>query len=279
METITALIPNDLKDFIEIFIIWVVLYFAYINFKRIRGLRILFGLVGFLFILFIISTLLDLEVIRFLIEQFSFIGLALVVLFQAELRRALAELGTPHIFGRATHKKETIQLLGEAIFELAHKQFGALIAIERDTNLTQYELSGIQLDAAVSRELILTIFQPKTALHDGGIIIRNDRIAAGACIFPVSQREDLDRNLGLRHRAGLGLSEESDAVTIAVSEETGNVSICFQGKIERDFTQASFEKRINQLVMLEKYEKLDPEQLADEDNNSDSGDRRVVSSK
>lgn len=279
METITALIPNDLKDFIEIFIIWVVLYFAYINFKRTRGLRILFGLVGFLFILFIISTLLDLEVIRFLIEQFSFIGLALVVLFQAELRRALAELGTPHIFGRATHKKETIQLLGEAIFELAHKQFGALIAIERDTNLTQYELSGIQLDAAVSRELILTIFQPKTALHDGGIIIRNDRIAAGACIFPVSQREDLDRNLGLRHRAGLGLSEESDAVTIAVSEETGNVSICFQGKIERDFTQASFEKRINQLVMLEKYEKLDPEQLADEDNNSDSGDRRVVSSK
>ena len=119
-------------------------------------------------------------------------------------------------------------------------QFGALIAIERDTNIGAFAESGVAIDCELSPELVVTIFQPKTPLHDGGVIIRNDRIVAGACIFPVSQREDLDRNLGLRHRAGLGLSEESDAVMLVVSEETGIVSICNRGKIERNFDPESF---------------------------------------
>jgi Uncharacterized conserved protein len=128
--------------------------------------------------------------------------------------------------------------------QLANKQFGALIAIERDTSIRVYEETGVTIDGDFSVELILTIFHPKAALHDGGVIIRNGRIAAAACIFPVSQRETLDRSLGLRHRAGLGITEESDAVAVVVSEETGSISICHRRRIERNFTPETFRQRI-----------------------------------
>jgi diadenylate cyclase len=114
---------------------------------------------------------------------------------------------------------------------LANKQFGALIAIERDTSIRVYEETGVIIDSHFSVELLLTIFHPKAALHDGGVIMRNGRIAAAACIFPVSQRETLDRSLGLRHRAGLGITEESDAVAVVVSEETGTISLANAGRI------------------------------------------------
>jgi diadenylate cyclase len=124
-----------------------------------------------------------------------------------------------------------------------------LIAIERDTAIRNFAESGVNLDCEVSQEVLLTIFFPKTPLHDGGVIIRDDRLIAAACIFPVSQREDLDRALGLRHRAGLGITEESDAIAIVVSEETGNLSICHRGRIERGFKPDQFEKRLSELLL------------------------------
>src|SRR5207245_11696543 len=148
--------------------------------------------------------------------------------------------------------------------QLASKQFGALIAIERDTSIRVYEETGVQLEADFSVELLLTIFHPKTALHDGGVIVRNGRIAAAACIFPVSQRETLDRSLGLRHRAGLGITEESDAVAVVVSEETGSISICHRRRIERNFTPETFRQRIAEILLHSKYEEPDSEQLARE---------------
>jgi diadenylate cyclase len=119
------------------------------------------------------------------------------------------------------------------------------------------------LNADFSVELLLTLFHPKSALHDGGVIVRDGRIAAAACIFPVSQRETLDRSLGLRHRAGLGITEESDAIAVIVSEETGAISICHRRRIERNFTPETFRKRIGE-ILLGKYEETDPEQLARE---------------
>ncbi|MEJ7703307.1 MAG: DNA integrity scanning protein DisA nucleotide-binding domain protein [Geodermatophilaceae bacterium] len=126
-----------------------------------------------------------------------------------------------------------------------------MIAIERDTSIRVYEETGVTLDSEFSIELMLTLFHPKSALHDGGVVIRNGRIAAAACIFPVSQRETLDRSLGLRHRAGLGITEESDAVAVIVSEETGGISICHRRRIERNFTPETFRNRLAELLVAE----------------------------
>ena len=123
---------------------------------------------------------------------------------------------------------------------------------------------------------MLSIFHPKSALHDGGVIIRNGRVAAAACIFPVSQRETLDRSLGLRHRAGLGITEESDAVAVIVSEETGGISICHRRRIERDFTPETFRQRIAEILLHSNYEETDPDKLAREVDLPPARDNALV---
>jgi diadenylate cyclase len=213
----------------------------------------------------LISQLLNLTVIGWIIRSFSvFLAVALVVIFQPELRRGLAELGGHPIFSLTSEKRETVQDIVEAVSQLANKQFGALIAIERDTAIRVYEETGVELDAVFSVELMLTLFHPKSALHDGGVVMRNGRVAAAACIFPVSQRETLDRSLGLRHRAGLGITEESDAIAVIVSEETGSISICHRRRIERNFTPETFRKRIGELLLHGTYEETDSGELARE---------------
>ena len=157
-----------------------------------------------------------------------------------------------------------MEVLTELVFDLANRQLGALIAIERDSNLESFAESGVEIDCRLSPEVVVTIFHPKTPLHDGGLIIRDDRIVAAACVFPLSQRVDLDRNLGLRHRAGLGLTEESDAVIIVVSEETGIVSICQRGKIERNLDPETFRARMGELLLLKKNHEASPSALARE---------------
>src|ERR1700716_755260 len=222
------------RSIFEIILLSVVIYYGYLYFRGTRGAKVLTGLAIVFLTLTLISTLLNLVVIGWIVRSFSvFLAVALVVIFQPELRRALAELGGHPIFSLTSEKRETVHDLAEAVAQLANKQFGALIAIERDTSIRVYEESGVVIDSELSVELMLTIFHPKAALHDGGVIIRNGRIAAAACIFPVSQRETLDRSLGLRHRAGLGITEESDAIAVVVSEETGGISICHRRRIER----------------------------------------------
>jgi diadenylate cyclase len=144
-----------------------------------------------------------------------------------------------------------VEEITDVVFDLSSKGFGALIAIERDISLSPVAESGVALDADVSKELLLTIFHPKTVLHDGGVILSGDRIVAAGCIFPLTQRDDLDRTLGLRHRAGLGLSEESDTIALVVSEENGQVSICHSGVIERNLNFERFRKRLSQLLLHE----------------------------
>jgi diadenylate cyclase len=193
------------------------------------------------------------------------------------LRRGLAELGGHPIFSLTSEKRETVHDIAEAVTQLANKQFGALIAIERDTSIRVYEETGVIIDSVFSVELLLTLFHPKAALHDGGVIVRNGRIAAAACIFPVSQRETLDRSLGLRHRAGLGITEESDAIAVVVSEETGGISICHRRRIERNFTPETFRKRISEILLQGTYEETDPEQLAREVDLAPPRDNPLVS--
>ncbi|MEO6848954.1 MAG: diadenylate cyclase CdaA [Chthoniobacterales bacterium] len=272
MTTLWEFILGNWRSAIEILILTSVLYYSYLYLKGTRGARILIGVALVFLTLRIISEALELRVITSLISSFSFfLGIALVVIFQPELRRALTELGSHHFFTSAFQKRETIEEITDAIFELASRGYGALLAIEREISIRPFAETGVDINSDFSKELILTIFHPKTALHDGGVIIQADHIAAAACIFPLTQRDDLDRTLGLRHRAAIGLAEESDAVTLVVSEETGQVSICHNGIIERNLNVDRFRRRLSQLLMLDKYDETDTsEQLAGEDRVPDS---------
>jgi len=256
------------RSLVEILLLSVAIYYGYLYFRGTRGAKVLTGLAIVFLTLTLISTLLNLVVIGWIVRSFSvFLAVALLVIFQPELRRGLAALGGHPIFSLTSEKRETVHDLAEAVTQLANKQFGALIAIERDTSIRVYEETGVIIDGEFSVELILTIFHPKAALHDGGVIIRNGRIAAAACIFPVSQRETLDRSLGLRHRAGLG---------ITVSEETGGISICHRRRIERNFTPETFRQRIAEILLHSKYEETDSEKLAREVDFSSARDNALV---
>jgi diadenylate cyclase len=265
ISTLLQFAKGNWRSAVEIGILWLVIYQGYLYFRGTRGAKVLSGLALALLTLLLVARLLQLEVILWLITNIAaFLSVALVVIFQPELRRALAALGSHHFFSTTPQNRETIEVISDIVFDLSNRQFGALIAVERDINISSFAESGVTVDCELSQELVVTIFQPKTPLHDGGLILRNDRILAAACIFPVSQREDLDRNLGLRHRAALGLSEESDAVTLVVSEETGIVSICHRGKIERNFDPESLKLRLGELFLQEHDEKPDSEQLGGE---------------
>jgi diadenylate cyclase len=146
-------------------------------------------------------------------------------------------------------------VLADLIFELANRQLGALIALERDVPLSSWMENGVEIDGLLSSELVVSLFHPRTPLHDGGLLIRDNRVLAAACIFPVTDRTDIDRNLGLRHRAALGLSEETDAIVLVVSEETGTVSICYRGALERGFEPATFRTRLGELLSAHSNEK------------------------
>jgi diadenylate cyclase len=277
IQQLTQLWFDKWRSLFEIILLSVVIYYGYLYFRGTRGAKVLTGMAIVFLTLTLISQLLNLVVISWIIRSFSvFLAVALVVIFQPELRRALAELGGHPIFSLTSAKRETVHDIAEVVTQLANKQFGALIAIERDTSIRVYEETGVIIDAAFSRELMLTLFHPKAALHDGGVILRGGRIAAAACIFPVSQLETLDRSLGLRHRAGLGITEESDAVAVVVSEETGGISICHRRRIERNFTPETFRQRLGEILLHRNYEETDPEELARESDLSTARDDPLV---
>ena len=249
------------KDAVEIVLLAVAIYYTWRFFKGTPGANVLVGLVVLFLAVMMLSQLLGLTVIGAIFESLSkVLVIALVIIFQPELRRGLAALGGHRMFFAANQNRETLELVREITFDLANRQLGALIAIERGQNIEAFAESGVKIDCALSTELAVSIFFPKTPLHDGGIIIRNDRIISAASIFPITQRADLDRALGLRHRAALGLTEESDAIVIVVSEETGIVSICHRGLIERSFDPESFDHRLAELFSLK--DESDTKQLA-----------------
>lgn len=238
------------RDPLEIAILAISIYYGWLFFRGTRGARVLTGLAVLILAIMLVSQSFELRVIGWLFRNLSaFLVFALVVIFQPELRRALAALGSQRLFTFGQGSRLTVEVLAELAFGLANKQLGALIAIERDSSLEQFVETGVTLDAQLSDELVHTIFHPKTPLHDGGVIIRNDRIVAAACIFPLSQRGDLNRDMGLRHRAALGLTEEFDAVVVVVSEETGIVSISHRGGIERNLDQPTLQARLAELLL------------------------------
>jgi len=222
---------------LEILILAVGIYYALRFIRGTRGAPIVTGFMVLLLALVMVTYFLDLQVLRWILGAFSaFFAVAVVVLFQPELRRILAELGKLPLFGTSHEERENIEVIIQTVERLADVKIGALIAIEQSIQLQEAVESGIAVDCEATPEMLETIFFPNNAIHDGGVIIKGDRIAYAACIFPLTQRQDLNKSLGTRHRAAIGLSEETDAVVVVVSEETGAISHAYKGQFVRGVT-------------------------------------------
>ena len=222
---------------VEILILAVLIYFAFKFVRGTRGWPVVIGFVVVLLAFTAVTTVLDLKVLRWILGSTSvFIAAGAVIIFQPELRRMLAELGNLPLFASNSEKRESIEVVLETCERLADVKIGALIAIEQSIQLQEAVESGIKVDCDVTPEMLETIFFPNNAVHDGGVIIKGDRIAYAACIFPLTQRSDLNKSLGTRHRAAIGLSEETDAVIVVVSEETGTMSYAHKGQLVRGVT-------------------------------------------
>jgi diadenylate cyclase len=212
----------------------------------VRGTRAAHILTGILAVIVIyqIALQLGLETLRSMLSSLApYTAIALIILFQQEIRRALGRLGRKRLLG-GYHAPESTEEILLAITALARDKHGALIVLERDAGLRTFVESGVRLDSHVSRDLLLSIFMPGTALHDGAVIIQKDRVAAAACFLPLSVRPEVSSRLGTRHRAGLGITEESDALALIVSEETGAISVATGGEIESGVTMERAEERI-----------------------------------
>ena len=222
---------------LEIFILAVAIYYTSRFLRGTRGWPIVVGFVVLLLVLTFAATVLELQVLRWILGAFSiFFPVAIVIIFQPELRRLLAELGNLPLFASAHEQRESIEVIIQTCERLSEVKIGALLAIEQTIQLHDAVESGVLVDCEATPEMLETIFFPNNAIHDGGVIIKGDRIAYAACIFPLTTRQDLNKSLGTRHRAAIGLSEETDAVVIAVSEETGMISHAYKGQLVRGVT-------------------------------------------
>lgn len=246
-------ISENWRVVVELIIIIAIMYFILRRHGSQKWNRFFVVLSFLLIIITGTSVFLHLKLIPlFVLVGTFFFTMSMIVVFQPELRRKLAELGSRNFFFFSEGKnKEFLDSLTETIRQLGAKRYGALFAIERRIELNPHLETGIFLDAQFSSELILTIFSPKTELHDGGIILREGKVIGAGCLFPVSQREISDRSIGLRHRAGIGITEESDAIAVIVSEENGGVSIAHSGELEHDLDLETFSQRLLDLLEVE----------------------------
>ena len=207
---------------------------------------------GFLIGLFFLSDWLQLETVNWVIRNLgAYVVVAIIVLFQSDIRRALAHFGRARFFRyfeRATSTDETLEELVTAATTLSARTIGAIMVVERQIGLRNYIEGGIPLDATVTYDLMATIFQPGSPLHDGAAIVQGDRVAAAACFLPLSVNPRVSRELGTRHRAAIGLTEENDAVAIVVSEETGIISLAIAGDLERRLTADTLRLRLRALL-------------------------------
>ncbi|GAB6992360.1 diadenylate cyclase CdaA [Paenibacillus pini] len=245
---------ESIKDIIDVAIVTYIIYQVILLVRGTRAVQLLKGILV-LVIVWALSTWFDLYTLKWLMNQmFTFGVLAVFIIFQPELRRALEQLGRGKFFGRSSVEDEELnKLIGEVIKSvnyLARRKIGALIVFERDTGLNEYTESGIPMQSVISSQLLINIFIPNTPLHDGAVIVQNQRISAAACYLPLSENPFISKELGTRHRAAIGISEVGDAISIVVSEETGQISLAINGQVVRDIKEESLISKL--------YEELRP---------------------
>jgi len=236
-ELIKSIVEGVWRPALEILILTVGIYYVFRFVRGTRGAPVVTGFVVLFLTSVMVTHFLQLQVLQWILGAFSaFFAVGVVVIFQPELRRMLAELGNLPLFATASEQRENIEVIVKTVERLADVRIGALIAIEQSIQLQEAVESGIAVDCEATPEMFETIFFPNNAIHDGGVIMKGDRIAYAACIFPLTQRQDLNKSLGTRHRAAIGLSEETDAVIVVVSEETGAISHAYKGHLVRAVT-------------------------------------------
>ncbi len=222
---------------VEIILLAVAIYYVLMFVRGTRGWSVVIGSM-LLMAATLITVELHLQVVNWVLGKvFPFSAFAILVIFQPELRKMLSELGNLPLFYTASEQRENIEVIIKTVERLGEVRIGALIAIEQAIQLQEFVESGVVVDCAATPEMLETIFFPNNAIHDGGVILRGDRIAFAACIFPLTQRHDLSKSLGTRHRAAIGLTEETDAVVVVVSEETGATSYAHKGQLVRGVSQ------------------------------------------
>jgi diadenylate cyclase len=242
-------------DVADIIVVSFVVYELLMLIRGTRAVQMALG-VAVVVGLFYLSGLSHLETVNFLVRNFAgYVVFAVIVLFQADIRRALAHLGRApffRYFAKMESAEESIEELIVATGLLSTKRIGAIIAIERQVGLRNYIEGGIPLDAVLTYDLLASIFQPSSPLHDGAVIVQADRIAAAACFLPLTVNPKLSKELGSRHRAAIGLTEENDAVAIVISEETGIVSVVVDGQVERGLDPDKLRARLRSLLLAKR---------------------------
>jgi len=245
--------PLRWSDAIDILLIAVLIYEFLKLIRGTRAVQMALG-IGLIVGLYYLSNWAQLLTVNWIIRNvFGYVVFAVIVLFQSDIRRALAHFGKAPFFrylSRDESAAETIEELVVAATTLSSHRTGGIIAIERGIGLRNYIESGIPLDALVTYDLLVSIFQPSSPLHDGAVIVQDDRIAAAACFLPLTVNPRVAKNLGTRHRAAIGLTEENDAIAIVISEETGRISLAIEGRIESGFDADSLRLRLQPLVAL-----------------------------
>ena len=255
MNWLTALLrrpPIGWWDLVDILVVSLLLYEVLKLIRGTRAVQMALG-GGMLVALFYGSRWEHLETVNWLIRNlFGYLVFAVIVLFQSDIRRALAHLGRAPFFryiARAESAEESIEELVVAANMLATQRIGAIIALERQIGLRNYIEGGIPLDAQLTYDLLVSIFQHASPLHDGAVIVQEDRIAAAACFLPLTVNPKLSKELGSRHRAAIGLTEENDAIALVVSEESGRISLVVDGQIERGLAADALKDRLRELVL------------------------------
>ncbi|MEY4828473.1 MAG: hypothetical protein RLZZ562_269 [Planctomycetota bacterium] len=242
------------KMAVEVAVFATLIYFGLRFLRRTRGSNVLRGLlylgVGGLVTFLLLIRAMDLLRLSYLFETIAqSVVIALVVVFHPEIRRAIVHLGESQVFARLFRKEvQAVKHIARAVENMSKVRMGALIAIERDASLQQFADTGTPLDAELTPLLLESLFYPKSTLHDGAAIVRDNRIVAAACLLPLSQNPDVNKRLGTRHRAAIGLSEETDAITVTVSEETGSMSLAIGGKLEYGLTREQLEQRLEGIL-------------------------------
>ncbi|MGY6208588.1 diadenylate cyclase CdaA [Cytobacillus firmus] len=245
-----------LANTIDILLVWYVIYKLIMIVKGTKAVQLLKGI----FVIILVKVASDkfhLQTLGWMMEQVLLWGfLAIIIIFQPELRRALEQLGRGRFFSRTANQEEEnqeklVESIAKAVDYMAKRRIGALISVERETGLNDYIETGIGLDSKISSELLINIFIPNTPLHDGAVIIQKNCVAAAACYLPLSESPFISKELGTRHRAALGISEVTDSITIIVSEETGSVSLTKNGELHRDLKAEAFKDMLSSELLAQ----------------------------
>jgi diadenylate cyclase len=244
------------RDVLDIALVSLILYRVLLLIRGTKAAKMLIGLL-LLLVASVISRLLPLYTMDWLLQTFwAYIVIAVIVIFQPEIRRALAKMGEASFLPAFTSAEElkSLEEIVRASISLANRKIGALIVIQRDTKLKDFVELGTPLDARVSKELLMSIFHPSSPIHDGAVVIRGNRVIAAGCFLPIAPTTRISKALGTRHRAALGLTEETDAVVIVVSEETGQISMSVDGRLETHLDMGTLRDMLTDMFTEKKVE-------------------------